>query len=258
MTIIGFIFAIVILTFAILADTKDPTTFLNPHAIMIVFGGTLAAALISYRAPEMIQIAKGLWVVFRMPIDEHEKFIALFCDWADVVRTRGLSAIEPDVEALPPCFAKDGLELLLNGFKRDEIAEIMEANIKNLVLRERIDSNIFKTMALIAPAFGLVGTLIGLILMLRRLDDVTKIAPAMSTAMTATFYGVVLANLIFLPFSVKLARRTEVKVQFYKMILDGILMLADKRPSHYVAEKLNAYLPPKRRVKKESGSAVKA
>ena len=258
MTSLGFLIAFVVFAFAILVDAHDPLTYFNPNALMIVLGGTTAAALISYRAPEIWAIMRGMWVVFRMPIDEHEKYIQLFTEWADVVRTRGLSAIETDVEALPACFAKDGLELLLNGFKRDEIEEIMEANIKNLVLRERIDSNIFKTMALIAPAFGLVGTLLGLILMLRTLNDVTKIAPAMSTAMTATFYGVILANLIFLPFSVKLARRTEVKVQFYKMILDGILMLSDKRPSHYVAEKMNAYLPPKRRVKKEARTPIKA
>jgi chemotaxis protein MotA len=258
MTIIGFILALAIFAYAILSDTRDLSTYFNPHAIAIVVGGTFSAALIAYRMPEILNLLRGMWVVFRMPIDEHPKYIALFREWSDVVRLRGLSAIEPDVEALPPSFARDGLELLINGFRRDEIAEVLESNIKNLVLRERIDSNIFKTMAMIAPAFGLVGTLIGLILMLKRLDDVTKIAPAMSTAMTATFYGVIAANLVFLPISVKLARRTEVKVQFYRMIMDGILMLYDKRPGYYVEEKMNSYLPPRLRTKAQGGAPVRA
>lgn len=259
MTIIGFVLALAIFAYAILSDTHDVSTYFNPHALAIVIGGTAAAALIGYRMPDILAVLRGVWVVFRMPLDEHEKYIRLFCEWADVVRTRGLSAIEADVESLPPSFGRDGLELLVSGFRRDEISDIMESQIRNLVLRERIDSNVFKTMAMISPAFGLVGTLIGLILMLKRLDDVTKIAPAMSTAMTATFYGVIAANLVFLPLSVKLARRTEVKVQFHRMLMDGVLMLYDRRPAYYVEEKMNSYLAPRRRVKSDTkGVATRA
>lgn len=249
MTIFGFVLALAIFAYAILADTNDLSTYFNPHALAIVIGGTSAAALVGYRMPDILGVLRGMWVVFRMPIDEHEKYIQLFTSWADVVRARGLSAIEGDISSLPPSFARDGLELLVSGFRRDEIVDILESQIKNLVLRERIDSSVFKTMAMIAPAFGLVGTLIGLILMLKRLEDVTKIAPAMSTAMTATFYGVVASNLVFLPLSVKLSRRTEVKVQFHRMVMDGILMLYDRRPAYYVEEKMNSYVAPRRRVR---------
>ena len=244
MTILGFCIALLLFVFAIFREGQDWLAFLNPQALAIVVGGSIAAGLVSYRWPEIRQVLTGMWVIFRMPIDEHAKYIALFTTWAEDIRVKGLSSIEGDVEMLPPSFAKDGLELLLSGFRRDDIEEILDSQIRNMIVREKIDASIFKTLALIAPAFGLVGTLIGLIQMLRHMENVSGIAPAMSTAMTATFYGVVAANLVFLPISVKLTRRTEIKVQFHRMILDGVLMLADRRPPYFIEEKMRSYMAP--------------
>jgi chemotaxis protein MotA len=244
MTILGFILAFLLFTMAVFREGQDWFAFLNPQALAIVVGGSIAAGLVAYRWPEIRQVLSGMWVIFRMPVDEHAKYIALFTSWAEEIRVKGLSAIETDVEMLPPSFAKDGLELLLSGFRRDDIEEIMDSQIRNLIVREKIDASIFRTLALISPAFGLVGTLIGLIQMLRHMENVAGIAPAMSTAMTATFYGVVAANLVFLPVSVKLTRRTEMKVQFYRMVLDGLLMLADRRPPYFIEEKMRSYLAP--------------
>ncbi|MBU6429683.1 MAG: MotA/TolQ/ExbB proton channel family protein, partial [Cyanobacteria bacterium REEB65] len=192
---------------------------------------------------ELIRAFKSLKFIFRVVSEPPRKYIEIFTELAQKAHKGGISTIEEDVAKLPPGFAKGGLELLVGGFKREEIEDILDTQIEAMVLNDQSDSNLFRTMATLAPGFGLVGTLIGLIIMLTRLQDISKVAPSMATAMTATFYGVILANLIFLPLSVKISRRLETKTWLHEMIKSGVLMIYDKRHPLFVREKMNAYVP---------------
>lgn len=243
MTLFGFILGFTIFVGAIMHETQSPALFLNPHGVLIVFGGSVAAAFAGFHFPELIRAIKSLKFIFFKVSESPRKYIDLFADLAQKVHKGGISAIEDDVARQPGGFAKGGLDLLVSGFKREEIEDILDTQIEAMVVTDQSDANLFRTMATLAPGFGLVGTLIGLIIMLTRLTDISKVAPSMATAMTATFYGVILANLIFLPLSVKISRRLETKTWLHQMIKSGILMLYDKRHPIFVREKLNAFVP---------------
>ncbi|MEB3299303.1 MAG: MotA/TolQ/ExbB proton channel family protein [Candidatus Sericytochromatia bacterium] len=249
MTLFGFVLGFAIFIGAILHETQEATLFINPHGLLIVFGGSLAAAFAGFHGGELVRSITSLKFIFRKVSEDPRKYVTLFEGLAQKVSQGGLSAIEEEVTALSDGFAKEGLDLLVNGFKRDEIVDIMDTRLETMALAEQSDSNLFRTMATLAPGFGLVGTLIGLIIMLTKLEDVSKVAPSMATAMTATFYGVILANLIFLPLSVKISRRLESKLWLYELIKAGVLMLYEKRHPLYVREKLGAYLEPGMRRK---------
>ncbi|MEB3238164.1 MAG: MotA/TolQ/ExbB proton channel family protein [Candidatus Sericytochromatia bacterium] len=260
MTLFGFVLGFAIFIGAILHETQEATLFINPHGLLIVFGGSLAAAFAGFHGGELVRSVTSLKFIFRKVSEDPRKYVSLFEGLAQKVSQGGLSAIEEEVSSLPEGFAKDGLDLLVNGFKRDEIVDIMDTRLETMALAEQSDSNLFRTMATLAPGFGLVGTLIGLIIMLTKLEDVSKVAPSMATAMTATFYGVILANLIFLPLSVKISRRLDSKLWLYELIKAGVLMLYEKRNPLYVREKLGAYLDPsaRKKISAEAGAAVRA
>lgn len=256
MTLLGLILGLIIFAWAIVSGTSEFAVFYNIHGIAIVFGGVMAAGFIAYPFSELFRVGQATWNIFRFPAEDPRKYVTRFAWWADVIRKRGLSALEDEIGDLPPSFLRDGMELLVNGYTREEIVDNLESSIAHLVLREKIETSMFKNMANLAPGFGLVGTLIGLIIMLRNMKDAASIAPSMATAMTATFYGVILANLVFMPISVKLWRRTEAKALTNRLIMDGILMLYDKRPASFVVDKLNTYLAPRMRVREIPNSGT--
>lgn len=258
MTLFGFILGFAIFIGAILYETHDARLFINPHGLLIVFGGSFAAAFAGFHMAELIRAGGSLKFIFKKVSEDPKKYIDLFQNLAEKAHKGGVSAIEEDVARLRPGFAKGGLELLVNGFKREEIEDIMDTQIRAMVVTEQSDSNLFRTMATLAPGFGLVGTLIGLIIMLQHLEDVSKVAPSMATAMTATFYGVILANLIFLPLSVKISRRLESKTWLCEMIKCGVLLLYDKKHPLFVKEKMAAFVPGADRAAGKNGKAAAA
>ena len=243
MTLFGFFLGFAIFIGAILHGTHDARSFVNAHGMLIVFGGSLAAAFAGFHTAELIRATSSLKFIFKKVSENPKKYIELFQNLAEKAHKGGVSAIEEDVVRLPTGFAKGGLDLLFNGFKREEIEDILDTQIHAMAVTEQSDSNLFRTMATLAPGFGLVGTLIGLIIMLQHLEDVSKVAPSMATAMTATFYGVILANLIFLPLSVKISRRLESKIWLCEMIKCGVLLIYDKKHPLFVKEKMAAFVP---------------
>ncbi|MBM3270305.1 MAG: MotA/TolQ/ExbB proton channel family protein [Candidatus Sericytochromatia bacterium] len=258
MTLFGFLLGFGIFIGAILYEAGNASLFINPHGLIIVIGGSIAAAFAGFHLNELVRATTSLTFIFKKVSENPKKYIELFTGLAEKNHKGGLSAIEDEVNRLAPGFAKGGLDLLINGFKREEIEDVMDTQIQAMVVYEQSDSNLFRTMASLAPGFGLVGTLIGLIIMLMHLEDVAKVAPSMATAMTATFYGVILANLIFLPLSVKISRRLESKTWLYEMIKTGVLCLYDKKHPLFVKEKMNAFVPGVEKAAKGKGAAASA
>jgi len=258
MTLFGFVLGFAIFIGAILYEAHSIALFVNPHGLLIVIGGSIAAAFAGFHFGELIRAVKGLTFIFKKVSENPKKYIDLFERLAEKAHKGGVSAIEEDVNRLAPGFARSGLDLLVNGFKREEIEDVLDTKIQAMVVTEQSDSNLYRTMASLAPGFGLVGTLIGLIIMLTHLEDVAKVAPSMATAMTATFYGVILANLIFLPLSVKISRRLESKTWLCEMIKCGVLLIYDKKHPLFVKEKMNAFVPgADRAIQGKTGSLAR-
>ena len=139
--------------------------------------------------------------------------------------------------------------MAVDGLEPDAIENIMETEIEFLKNRHNLGAEIFSTMAAFAPALGMIGTLIGLVQMLQSMDDPSSIGPAMAVALLTTFYGSVLANLVFMPMSGKLKAKSKLETMEREIITEGIMCLANGDNPRIVEQKLMSFLPPKLRIK---------
>jgi chemotaxis protein MotA len=244
------IIAIVIFCGSIyLAAGENYKIFFDPHALAIVIGGTLAAGLISFPLPEIIKAFRAVMLIFGKETFSFESYISQITSLAKQVREiKSYDSV--DMTKIKDPFLRSGLQMLKDGIHTSEdIREILEARIHFNQARENAQSYIFGTLARLSPAFGLIATLIGLIDMLSKMSggEMNKLGGSMAIALIATFYGVTLGNLIFTPLGEKLKRRTEEDVIFKTMIVEGIVLLNEFQHPFIVEDRLNSYVPAKKR-----------
>lgn len=222
--------------------------FLDLPSILIVCGGTACATMISYPLRDClntISVLKHAFVTQPVTIGE---IIAGFTHFSARARKEGLLALEPSIRQVSDPFLRKGLQLTVDGLEPQAITEILETEIAFQESRHRLGADIFQTMGNFAPAFGMIGTLLGLISMLRQLDDPSAIGPAMSLALVTTFYGAILANMIFIPIAGKLKARSQDETMIKELILQGILSLCRGDNPRIIEQKLHAFLPPSARI----------
>lgn len=224
--------------------------FLDLNSFIITFGGTVAALLIAFPLNRMVNLFKAFLKLLEK--DTLPGTVDSLVRYAFKVRQKSILALEDDIPKEKNKFMKLGLRLLVDGQDEDYIKDVMETEIEAMVKRHEETASILRTGARLAPGFGLVGTLIGLISMLRSLGDVTmiqNIGPSMSVALITTFYGALLSNLFFNPLYEKLEALTEQEAYEARVILEGILLILNGNSPRVVQEKLNSYLPPDKRVR---------
>lgn len=246
-TVFGFIFGIGILCVATYFSTEDVMVFINLPGIAIVLGGTLAATFICYPLREVMRMLK----VFLMALGAEElpigNYISECVYLSDVASKKGEAHLEKMLKGIDNEFLSNGLQMLVDGYSKDEIKEILDNRIHQYYEQETSAAGIYRTMSKFAPAFGIIGTLIGLIAMMQAMSgDMSQIGQGMATALTTTLYGALFANLFFLPIAIKVEKRIEQIVIMMSVIRDGILFIKDKTPSPIVLDKLKGYLPPRR------------
>lgn len=222
-------------------------TFIDIPSIFIVFGGTIGATLTSTPIGDISNLGGVIKKAFFSRADDTKFVIDQFMDYAHRARREGILALEPSIRLLSDEYLKKGLQLTVDGLEPEIIEEIMVAEIENMEIRHQSGINIVNALATFAPSLGMTGTVIGLVQMLKSLDDPNKIGPAMAIALTTTFYGAILAYLIFIPLTNKLRNRSTEEVQLMEMQLEGILSIARGENPRLIQEKLNAYLPMKQR-----------
>jgi chemotaxis protein MotA len=167
--------------------------------------------------------------------------------FTEKARREGILALEDEVETLDDEFFKKGLQLVVDGSDPELVRNILETELAFVEERHKSGQGIFITMATLAPAFGMIGTLIGLINMLKHLDDPAVIGPNMAVALITTFYGALFANLICIPIASKLNIRSGQEVLLKELVIEGVLSLQAGENPRLVEEKLKAFLPPKAR-----------
>jgi chemotaxis protein MotA len=253
-TILGIVSAFS-LVIAAIATGGGLAVFFNLPSLLIVVGGTFGATLINYPFGEFLRLLRYLKNALfrdRMPLNDS---IDLLVKLVRESRKEGILALEnrSNDSSLDP-FLRQGLVLLVDGLKADTIEDILFLDMESMRERHELGAHIFATMGTVAPAMGLVGTLIGLVQMLQTMDDPSSIGPAMAVALLTTFYGAVLANFIFLPLAGKLRRRSQRELFLRKLIAEGIVAIARGDNPQVVQYRLEAFLPPAWR--KKPGSAV--
>lgn len=243
-TLIGMLASIALLATVLLFTADSPDSFLNFPGLAIVITGTLAATFISYPMTEVLRVVRLVGIVFRRENtytrDDIQELVAISRLWFQGKARE----VERALEGTRNPFLRTGVELVIANTKEAEILELLRWRVARLRAREHAEAQIFRTMAIYAPAFGMIGTLVGLVNMLEVLDtsDMSVIGPRMAVALLSTLYGILLANVLFKPIAVKLERRTEQRLIAMNMVLEGISLISRRRLPSFIEATLNSFI----------------
>jgi len=221
--------------------------FWNAPSAMIVMGGTLAITLISYPLSDVLSVIKVLKNAFMYKIPQPSTLLPEIVELARIARREGILALEKRVKKMNEPFLSKGVELAVDGMEPDSIRGILENELIFTEERHKKGAEIFTVMGTFAPAMGMIGTLIGLVQMLRVMDDPKSIGPGMAVALITTFYGSIMANLMFLPVAGKLKLRRDDEVKYKQLIMEGITSIQNGDNPRVVEQKLHTYLSPEER-----------
>ncbi len=216
--------------------------FVNIPSVVVVIGGTIAAAMISYPLTDFLSVFKTSMKIFIFKIQAPETIIANLIELSNKARKGGLLSIENDIQATEGLYLAQALQMTVDGVKMADIAAIMQKRMA--LTKKSLDTgaNVFDSMGTYAPAFGMIGTLIGLVQMLASLSDPSTIGPKMAVALITTFYGAVLANLFLIPMANKLVGRNEEEITNMNIIFEGIISIREGEHPKLMEDKLKIYL----------------
>ena len=216
--------------------------FLHYPSMLVVLGGTVGATLVHFPLSQMLRLGRRLRVVFSLKVMNPTKDIELVTHLADRVRKEGRLSLNSVIPSLKDNYLQSALQLLVDKVSPEELEKIMKDNLLYMQARHDMGIRFFEQMAKYAPGFGLLGTLIGLILLLAQLDDPKSVGPNMSIALITTFYGVLLSNLVFLPLAGRLRISSNEEIMQKEMVLEGILSMAKGESGYIIREKMMMFL----------------
>jgi len=216
--------------------------FINIPGLMIVLGGTIASTCVNFPLSDIIKAFKAAFYVFSRKKVTANQVVNSMVKIAEISRRDGLLALE-NIQTQNKILKK-ACQLIADNADEDLIKDTLKIEMASLKMRHAIVQDIFKKMGNYAPAFGMIGTLIGLVQMLTRLEDPASIGPAMAVAILTTFYGALLANLIFLPMAGKLKSRTMEELLHLEIIFEGAKSILENNNPTFVYEKLSSFVAP--------------
>jgi chemotaxis protein MotA len=242
-TIIGLIASFGLIIGAILVG-GSLTSFLDAPSMLVVVGGTMGVALINFPLGRVLGAVKVAVNVFRFELPDVAEQNKRLLEFADVARKEGILALEAKLGSIEDDFLEKGVQLLVDGVDADKVRTILFDEINGIDMRHREGAKIFESLGASAPALGLVGTLIGLVQMLQSMDDPSTIGPAMAVALLTTFYGALLANVVFNPIAGKLKLRHEEEMLSKTLVVKGVLGIARGENPRILEQQLQAELSP--------------
>jgi chemotaxis protein MotA len=226
----------------------DGSWFLNTPSLMIVCGGTMGATLLAYPLKDVFSVFRVVKNVFMHKSQVVSELIPLISEFAKKARQEGILSFESQLDDIQDPFLVQGIEMAIDGMESSAIEDVMTTEIIYLEERHRLGSDIFTTMGTFAPAVGMLGTIIGLVQMLMQMEDPSQIGAPMAVALLTTFYGTLLANLVFLPIAGKLKTRSKQEILVKQMVLQGVISIQSGDNHRIVEQKLKAFIAPRARI----------
>ena len=222
--------------------------FLNYPSLMIVLGGTMGATLLAYPLSEVLGVLGVAKNVFLHRSQSAAELIPLIAGFAKKARQEGILSFESQLDQIEDPFLVKGIQMAIDGMESSAIEEVMATEIQYVDERHRLGAEIFTTMGTFAPAVGMLGTIIGLVQMLMQMEDPSQIGAPMAVALLTTFYGTILANLLFIPVAGKLRTRSKQEILIKQMVLEGVISIQSGDNHRVVEQKLKAFISPKARA----------
>lgn len=254
-SIIGLLIGVVLIVFVGISP-KNLGSFWDPQSVAIVLGGTLAAVIASYPFSMLKEVVKHTKILFQGKRYNVQALIETLEEMAQIARKNGLLALEEKANEVDDAFFKQGIMLIVDATEPEEVRNMMENELDIMSQRHEESLGIYEKAAGYAPAFGMIGTLVGLVIMLNNMDPEkgsADIGPAMATALITTFYGCVLAHLIFSPIAKKLRIRNDEELLYKQIMIEGILAIQAGDNPKFLKEKLLTYMSQKERSKMQDG-----
>lgn len=222
--------------------------FFDLPSIAIVAGGTIASTLVMFPLKVVLGSIQVGMKAFTAKTPDEDEVIQEILKLSDIGRREGLLSLEK--AQVDNDFLRRGVRMVADGSAPNLVRAVMETEIEFMRQRHRRGQSVFKGMGAMAPAFGMIGTLVGLVQMLQNLSDPSAIGPAMAVALLTTFYGAVASNVLFLPMARKLEERSNEEAFFMEISVDGVMAIQNGENPRVVQERLHAYLSPARRGEK--------
>lgn len=236
---------------AIALSTDNYLVFVSGAAIILVLGGTLASTFISYEYQYVLDGLRGIIGAFKIDRRGRTRLnteVGRVIRWAYLVQKEGIVSLDAEAKKTPGWdggFLRFGVELITTGYSGEKVQSILGNVIESTYERNMVGAQVLRAMAVAAPAFGMVGTLIGLIIMLDNMgDDPSQLGAGLAMALVTTLYGIMLARLVFAPAAAKLQQREEIFRFRNLMIVEGLSMLAEEASPRRIQDHINSYLDP--------------
>lgn len=253
-SLIGFLSGIALILFAIFIGGSGDV-FINVPGMMIVIGGTIAATLLTFRIHDVIAAFRAAWIVFTRDKTDPQVMIDKMIELSKISHREGILALSK--VQTNSNFLRRACTLISDAAPEAIVEKTLQNEIDSLMARHYQVQDVFRKMGAYAPAFGMLGTLIGLIQMLSVLDDPDAIGPAMAVALLTTFYGSLLSSMLFLPIAGKLKSRTLMEVTNLEIIREGTLSILSNDHYSNVYESLSSYIPEAKRTPLATGKTGK-
>jgi chemotaxis protein MotA len=245
-TLIGLAGAIILIASAVILGVS-PAVFVNPASLLIVVGGTMFVVLAKFSVSQFLGAFKAAARAFKFKLPETQASIEELVDIANVARKEGVLGLE-DREISSP-FLAQGIQMLVDGQDANTIKQLLNKERLMTLDHNRSGAKVFTAMADVAPAMGMIGTLIGLVQMLSNMEDPKSIGPAMAVALLTTLYGAMIATMIATPIADKLSLRMTEEARMQSLYIDALVAIQEGTNPRIIEQMLSSYLPPKEREK---------
>ena len=246
-TLIGVVLCIAFVIISIFLGQDGPAGikyFVDPQSVMITVGGAFAAVMTGCTMKEFVGGLKSIGIAFKLPSLDAAGIIKKIIELSNVARKEGLLSLEEAAGDIDDSFLKKGIMLVVDGTDPDLVRGIMETELVSIDDRHKKNIGFWDNVASMGPAWGMVGTLVGLVMMLYHMDDASTIGPAMAVALITTFYGSLMANWICTPIATKLKVINNAEMQVKEIMIEGLLSIQAGENPRVIEEKLKSFLSP--------------
>lgn len=253
-TIIGLVLAVALLVGSIVIGGGSFGSFLDAPSVMVVVGGAIAAVMISFPLAKVLGV---FGVAMKCIFNKQEDIGAILdqiVDLADVARRDGLLALEGKLAEVEHPFIKMGIQMAIDGSPPEVLEDILRTEVDSIATRHAEGKSVLDQLGRFAPAYGMIGTLMGLIMMLSNMSDPSSIGAGMAVALITTLYGAITSNVVFLPFAEKLGFLNKQELVSKEVIIRGIMAIQSGENPRVIRQKLNTFLPPKMRPSEDEAA----
>lgn len=257
-TIVGFVVGLGSILGSVLMEHGNPFSYINISAGLLVFGGTLGVGMVAYPMAVVKRLPKMVMLTLKEPPHATEALLEQFVHLAERARKEGLLALEQEAATIENPMLKKGIMLVVDGTDPEVVKAMLETEVAAREERHEAGITLLEALGGFAPTLGILGTVMGLIRILSNMSNPTELASAISSAFTATLYGVGSANLFWLPLAAKLKRRSSHEAEAASLIIDGVEAIQAGDNPRIVREKLMGYIAPTKGKKGKKGGDAEA